>query len=280
VRNAPPVRQRHSLLTATYIANGSVRYYRVVEHLLTIAGLAALRDFDRARSLIALDFDGTLAPLVDDPDAARMDEAVIAPIIRLAATRQVVVISGRSLADLEPRVPIARVEFVGNHGIENGPGWPVTGASYRAVSARWLEALTQAGLTMQVGGPRWVEYKTYSLTIHYRNSTAGDANITAIESLIAALDPAPRVIPGRDLFNLVPHGAPSKGDALIRFARDRGLDRAIFVGDDHTDEDAFSVPGLDVFAVRVGRTRASLAPYFVHTTKEVGALLHAIADAT
>jgi trehalose 6-phosphate phosphatase len=80
------------------------------------------------------------------------------------------------------------------------------------------------------------------------------------------------------VLNLVPHGAPTKGDALLRVAREERCDHAIYVGDDHTDEDAFSVPGLEVFAVRVGRTHTSLAPYFVHTPNEVGALLQAIAD--
>jgi trehalose 6-phosphate phosphatase len=254
------------------IAHESVWYHRLVQHLLTPAGLAALLAFDQPRGLIALDFDGTIAPLTDDPAAVCMLEALVAPIQALSALRPVAIISGRSIADLAPRVPIARVTLFGNHGIENGPGWPDSGAGYRAMATHWREALGRSGIPAQPSLPVWVEDKTYSLTIHCRGG-----NIQSIEASIATLDPAPRVIPGHDVFNLVPHGAPNKGDALLCSAREHELDRAIFVGDDRTDEDAFVVEGLNVFAIRVGWSASSRASYYVHSPIEVGTALKALA---
>ena len=243
---------------------------RAVHRLLSPAGLASLRSFDRGRALIALDFDGTLAPLVRDPDAVSIPPDIFAPLEALAATRAVAVISGRSLADLIWRVPVQGLQFFGNHGIENGPGWPASGPAYRSIAARWCEQLIAAGVSTRKHSGVWLEDKHYSLVIHFH----GEADqAQRLRGVVERLDPAPRVIPGSAILNLVPEGAPGKGDALALAASRAGCTAAIYVGDDHTDEDAFSAVHLPVFALRVGHTEVSGAGFYLEDQRDVGAFL-------
>jgi trehalose 6-phosphate phosphatase len=79
---------------------------------------------DAGGLLVGLDFDGTLAPIVPIPDDAQMPEHTRSIIERLASRSdtRVAIVSGRGLADLRSRVPLANVYFAGNHGLEiEGP---------------------------------------------------------------------------------------------------------------------------------------------------------------
>jgi trehalose 6-phosphate phosphatase len=71
-----------------------------------------------------------------------------------------------------------------------------------------------------------------------------------------------RVIGGSEAFNVVPRGAPHKGQALEHARRLLACDKAIYVGDDETDEDAFAAGRSDrLLSVRIGNARRSRAGY-------------------
>ena len=83
-----------------------------------------------------------------------------------------------------------------------------------------------------------------------------------------------RIIPGKMVINLVPAGLPHKGDALRRLMRLSHRRIALYVGDDHTDEDVFRLAAdAGVVGVRVGRTRHSAASWFLRDQQEVDELL-------
>jgi len=93
---------------------------------LSPSALAEIRE--RVREAVALslflDFDGTLAPIVNDPGDARLAPGVRKRLEALAARNDtlVAIVSGRALADLRPRVGIASAIYAGNHGLEiSGP---------------------------------------------------------------------------------------------------------------------------------------------------------------
>jgi len=92
-------------MTHTPVANS----YRIERQLGAAPGL-----------LVALDFDGTLAPIEDDPDAPEITQANRHAVEALAdhPDTLVAVVSGRQLADLRPRVAVDGVRYVGNHGLE------------------------------------------------------------------------------------------------------------------------------------------------------------------
>jgi len=85
-------------------------------------GLAEVRELEREAGHLSvfLDFDGTLAPIVDNPADAQIEPKVRAALEALARrdATLLVFVSGRSAADLEQRVEIPNTVYVGNHGLE------------------------------------------------------------------------------------------------------------------------------------------------------------------
>src|SRR3546814_13966152 len=68
--------------------------------------------------LVCLDFDGTLAPIVQRPDGARLAPAMLDRLARLAVLVPTAVVSGRDLGDLRSRLPLSGIGMVGTHGVE------------------------------------------------------------------------------------------------------------------------------------------------------------------
>jgi trehalose 6-phosphate phosphatase len=244
-----------------------------MRHLFGAEGNRVLDAFARRRLLVGLDFDGTLAPIVSDPSAARMPAATRAALARAARLFPCVVISGRSREDVRRRLgrlPVAAV--VGNHGLEPSSK---KGAWARLV-ARWLPRLRRAleGITGVV-----IEDKGLSVAVHYRHARA---KVRAREAALAAALSlgAVRIVPGKQVLNILPAGAPDKGSALRDARRRLRCEAAVYVGDDDTDEDAFAAEGEDtLLAVRVGRRRGSAARYYVDDPGEVAVLLARLACA-
>lgn len=232
-----------------------------------VAGLA------RPGTLVVLDFDGTIAPLVRDRTRARMTSRTRRLVAALAAAREVAVLSGRGLADLAAKMeglPVRRL--VGGHGAE-WPGQPVSPALVRRV-AGWRRALDA-----RLGGVQGVdlEDKGVSLSIHWRGARAPARAAAAVAAAAAGL-PGAALIGGKRVLNVVPRGAPDKGAALARIVAESRCERVVFVGDDVTDEAAFRerlpVPAV---MVRVGRARGSAAAYFVKRRVDVDRLLERLA---
>jgi trehalose 6-phosphate phosphatase len=140
---------------------------------------------------------------------------------------------------------------------------------------RWVPLLTRRLSSFK--GVR-IEDKTFSVALHYRRSRAKKKARAAILEAAAALGPD-RVIGGKQVVNILPEGAPHKGIALER-ERDRlRRDTAIYVGDDETDEDVFSLdlPGR-LLTVRVGPKRGSQAAYYLKSQAAVDELLAVLAS--
>lgn len=227
-----------------------------------------LARFAWSSTLIGLDFDGTLAPIVPRPDDARMRPATRLALEKLVERYPVAVISGRGLADVRERLDGIPVDAIaGNHGLE--PDGDVDRC--RATVAAW-----KPHLIARIGGLQGVviEDKAFTLAIHYRRSRSRKAALRSIHAAVDSLDGDARVLGGKLVVNVVPPDAPHKGNALIALRRKLGADTAIFVGDDVTDEDVFTLdePGR-LLSVRVCRSASSAAPYYVASQRRVDDLL-------
>jgi trehalose 6-phosphate phosphatase len=241
-----------------------------VKSILRPAGRNALARFAGSRVLLAFDFDGTLAPLVRDPDRARMRPSTARLLRRVARLYPCVVISGRSRADVLARVrglPVRGV--IGNHGAETGRKAP----RVRRDVARWRELLRS-----RLRGRRGlrIEDKTYSLAVHYRGGPGGKP-AAAIREAAAGLRGA-RVFGGRRVVNVVAAASPDKGAALALERRRLRCETAIYVGDDETDEDVFArADPRQVLTLRVGAGEASSAAFTLPRQAAVDRLLALLA---
>jgi len=239
-----------------------------MRYLLSSRNVGVLAQIAWSRVLLAFDFDGTLAPIVADRRGAAMRKRTGQLLARACALYPCAVISGRSQSDVLARLAGTAVKYVvGNHGLEPG----IELASFARETARAAPLLRQA-LAPLAGID--VENKRYSLAVHYRRSRQKGAARIAIDSAVAALPSRMRIIPGKQVVNLVPEGAPHKGDAVIQLRQLAQADTALYVGDDFTDEDVFALdqPGR-LLTVRVGPSRSSAAAYFLRYQREIDTVL-------
>lgn len=227
------------------------------------------------RLLVALDFDGTLSPLVDEPMTARMAPEAAAAVQALvsAPDTTVALVSGRTLDDLRviaEHDDASTIILAGSHGAQ---WWHPAGASHGAGSsdddaeasdagasdddagahAAHRELLAEAEAIAATVGGAWIEPKAFGFAVHTRRSDAREAE--TVHARIADL-----------MAERAPHWRRRTGHALTEYAfRAEGKDSAVaalreqtratgvlFAGDDVTDEDALRslLPG-DV-GIRVG----------------------------
>lgn len=237
-----------------------------MKDILAESNKGVLADAVGDGTLLAFDYDGTLAPIVGDPDKAAMRAATRELLTELARVLPCAVISGRAQDDVSRRLRgVDVIGVMGNHGLEP---WRRT-EMYAARVQRWLSVL--AGLD-EVEGLR-IEDKTFSLAIHYRHCLDKIAALARVVELVDRLEGA-RLISGKDVVNLVPAGAPHKGAGLELLRSRLGCVRAIYVGDDVTDEDAFALEESGrVFGIRVEMSETSRASYFIEDQRRVDDLL-------
>lgn len=238
-----------------------------MRNILAAKQRSVLEPLAWSQTLLAFDFDGTLAPIVDVPTQAAMRPATRALLSRAAALYPCIVISGRALPDVTERVKgLGLRGVVGNHGVEP---WRATKHIHRRV--REWRPLFEEALAKEPGVE--IEDKNYSLAIHYRRSRAKKQVRAVIETVASGLEDV-RLIGGIEVVNLVPADAPHKGIALERERARLRCDTAIYVGDDVTDEDVFALdqPGR-LLTVRVGRKLTSRADFFIKSQAEMDVLL-------
>ncbi len=255
-----------------------------------------LRDLPHARELLAgltedcragrlalfLDFDGTLAPIAAHPRLARLDAGLRRILGELAARIPVAVVSGRAAQDLRRLVGLDTLYLAGSHGFEIlGPGGLIhdEGAPFAAAldaAERDLEAAVA-----DLPGV-WVERKPYAIAVHYRDAPAETvAPLAERVAGVARRHPALVTRDGKKVIELRPAKDWDKGTAVLwllgKVARP-GV-RAVFVGDDTTDEDAFRrLEGRGPGIVVGEDQRPTHATHRLRDPREVRAFLAALLE--
>ncbi len=231
--------------------------------------------------LVALDFDGTLAPIQDDPDAPEITPANRRAVEQLHdhPDTLVAVVSGRQLADLRPRVGIEGIRYVGNHGLEytvDGEREVHPEAEAQMDELREVRDELEDRLAEMEGVH--VEDKAVTLTVHYRRARNASAeDVTAVVEDVVAPIEGLKTGSGKMIVEVKPTVDWHKG-AIVEWLTDEvpAAWRTVYVGDDTTDEDAFKVLGADDFGVLVGE-RSTAADYRVPDQAEVSRLLNWLA---
>jgi trehalose 6-phosphate phosphatase len=233
---------------------------------------ALLGGFAAANVLLAFDYDGTLVPIEQTPSAPTMRATTRQLLIRAAQLYPCVIISGRALDDLSRRLDGVPVWYLfGNHGLEPPP----PGIVSPTPAGAWARQLAQL-LPDDPG--ILIEDKRYSLTIHYRNARDKRRAIETIDRVVAELTDA-RALGGAEAVSLLPRGGGHKGIALQQACRWFACDSAIYVGDDDTDEDAFSSTYPEkLLTIRVGLARNSHARYHLGSQEDIDSLLQFLVD--
>jgi trehalose 6-phosphate phosphatase len=233
------------------------------------------------------DVDGTLSPIVDDPDAAQ-----VTPRNRelLAALHQelalVALVSGRGAADVAARVGLPELIYVGNHGLER---WAEGQAQVLPEAAAYRPQLvaTKAKLEALIEPGAALEDKGASLTLHYRRHAQpalyANQHMPAFERI--AQSQGLKLSTGRMVFEFKPPIEVDKGSSLRRLAAAHNLDAALYIGDDTTDiaalqaarslriEGACDAWGVGVQSEETPEGVAATADFSASSVSDVEALL-------
>lgn len=238
---------------------------------------------DGGRALLALDFDGVLAPLRDDPELSRALPESAAALRRLAEVPGVTLalVSGRAVDDLAAKAEVPEGTWlVGSHGAERGR-WTPEGLDRVPLAvppeADALLSALRAELGSAVAGTTGrLELKPASVVLHTRTATPDDAQRLTDLALGLGSRPGVDAIHGKDVVELAVLRV-TKGDALEALRTETDATVLLYAGDDVTDERAFAVLRPDDVTVRVGPGETA-ARFRVTDPRAMAAVLAGLAD--
>jgi trehalose-phosphatase len=223
------------------------------------------------RTYLLLDCDGTLAPIVREPQEAVISKRMSQTLRSLAKmpSCMLTIVSGRSLEDVRSLVGISGIHYMGNHGLEiSGPHLNHTDTTAQNCRRSIREIAHTLRRLESVGAI--VEDKQLTLTVHYRRASL--RAIPAIKSSVAAVTrahPQLEVTSGKKVLEIRPRTEWNKGHAVQWMIKQLGSGLPIYVGDDMTDEDAFSRlrGGITILVSR--QRKASKAKYYLKDITDV-----------
>lgn len=212
---------------------------------------------------LLLDFDGTLAPLVQRPELAILPRNTCEALTALHASPRVTLafISGRALADLRSKVGLDAI-YAGNHGLEiEGPGlhFPGVDLTHAEAALRSISASLEEKLQTIPGAH--VEDKQSSLSVHYRNVDPPLVSrfLQITQSVTEPFTDSIALHEGKLVVEIRPRVDWNKGRAAEWILRQLALPAPLILsaGDDRTDEDIFRcVPESVSIKVGEGPTAA------------------------
>ncbi|KAH7683874.1 HAD-superfamily hydrolase subfamily IIB protein [Dioscorea alata] len=205
-----------------------------------------------------LDYDGTLSPIVDDPDRAFMSDAMRAAVRNVARYFPTAIVSGRCRDKVYDFVRLAELYYAGSHGMDiKGP---VKGPRYTKAKAKavlfqpaseflpMIDEIYKALLekTKSIPGAK-VENNKFCVSVHYR-CVDEQKWMPLAEQVKAVIKEYPklRITQGRKVLEIRPTIKWDKGKALEFLLESLGFANCnnvlpVYIGDDRTDEDAFKV---------------------------------------
>lgn len=226
--------------------------------------------------LVALDFDGTVSPLVPRAEDARPLPASAAAFaaLTLLPNTTTALVSGRALASLRAvATPPEGALLVGSHGAEvrlgpDSPGLELTQS--QAIALSWARSLVETVTAAYPGTT--AELKPAGVVLHYRQA-APETGRAAAEELRGALarEPGVFVTEGKMVVEISVVNA-NKGESLAMLRATTGATAVVFAGDDVTDEHGFAVLGPGDVGIKVG-PGPSAAEYRIEAPAQLPAVL-------
>jgi trehalose 6-phosphate phosphatase len=219
---------------------------------------------------LLLDFDGTLVRIQRRPMQVRVSRRTKHILDRLSRNPKlyVAIVSGRRRHDLQTRIGISTLHYVGLHGAET------EGTNTRiSQDTRKILALAKRRTRKQLASMRGmrIEDKGLSFAVHYRSASTGVAGAakSCLVELVAPFTRSLKVFEGAMVWEVLPNEISGKGAAVRVLLNElpKGAP-AIYIGDDGTDESAFRTL-RDQITIRVGKAKESHAKYYLRNTSEV-----------
>lgn len=215
---------------------------------------------DPATTAFFFDCDGTLAEIVDQPDAACVEPDILdcVRILHAATSGALAIVSGRSIAQLDVMLSPLVLPAAGVHGVERRDG---AGTVYRPDfdAAAVLQIAKQLDDFAAEHEGLVSEVKSTSVAIHYRMRPEMEAPALSLMSELAGQYPEFRLLRGKMVAELSASHR-TKGDAIDDFMREAPFmgRLPVFVGDDITDEDGFaSVARMSGIGIKIGAGNTS-----------------------
>lgn len=245
---------------------------------------AALAGFaEHERVLVALDFDGTMSPLVDRPQDARPLPQTAAAFEQLAASPGVytAVVSGRNLQSLREVYPQPRPGIcIGSHGAERvvpsrlGANWqdePLT-AEQTALLGTVTQRLEHVAAAHENAS---LEYKPSATVLHVRQALpdAAAKALAQARQALADLDGV-KLLDGKAVLEATVHHG-DKGQSLQWLRETLDVQAVLFAGDDVTDENGFRVLGAEDVGIKVG-SGPTAAAYSISSPADLPDLLKSL----
>ena len=229
----------------------------------------------RSPYFLFLDYDGTLTPIAESPDKARIADEMRSLILELKKQVPVAIISGRGLENIKEQIGIEDVIYAGNHGSEIWDGERIVVSQQNAGTVQllqeFLEKLGEA--TAHIPGVL-IEDKGVTASVHFRQvKTKALAELFELFTKIAsAYEKSFRITSGKKVFEIRPFDAWNKGDAVTWIMERMGNGRLpMYIGDDTTDEDAFRAIKEKGISISIGGSPE--ADYFLKNQDEVNNFL-------
>jgi trehalose-phosphatase len=231
-----------------------------------------------------LDFDGTLVPIQKDPDQCFLSDKIKSQLLLLAGSQccYLMALSGRSLSDIKKRIGIRNIYYGGNHGLNiSGPNLRYTHpkALTSELDIRYVMRKLKKEIASIEGA--WLENKKYSVSLHFRS--VKKENIPLIKKVFYEVanefieGKKLNVIKGKKVIELTPAVSWNKGRAvlwILKQLKDKCV--PIYVGDDQTDETAFKALNKKGITIRVGKSKKTVANYYLKGHWELARLLREI----
>ncbi|KAL6657563.1 hypothetical protein ACP70R_005343 [Stipagrostis hirtigluma subsp. patula] len=212
---------------------------------------AALAAAKGKQIVMFLDYDGTLSPIVEDPDRAVMSEEMRDAVRGVAAHFPTAIVSGRCRDKVFNFVKLTELYYAGSHGMDiKGPTAQAEAVRYQAGS-EFVPVIEEVYRTLtakmeSIPGAK-VEHNKFCLSVHFRcvQEEEWDAVDEEVRSVLKEY-PNLKLTHGRKVLEIRPSIKWDKGKALEFLLKSLGYAGRddvfpIYIGDDRTDEDAFKV---------------------------------------
>ncbi len=229
-------------------------------------------------ALLLLDYDGTLTPIVERPELAILSPDMKELLKRVSQHYTLGIISGRSLADVKRLVGLEGIYYAGNHGFKIiGPGVELVKPEAERVRQTLVKLCKELQEKLSKIKGVIVENKGLTASVHYRLVAEEEFNHlkNIFEKVVGPhIDSGVvKITRGKKVFEIRPNVEWGKGKAVLWISGvvdPKGELKPIYMGDDQTDEDAFSALKEKGVTILVSEESIeSNAKYFVKNIDEV-----------
>ncbi|MFW5761327.1 MAG: trehalose-phosphatase [Cyclobacteriaceae bacterium] len=240
------------------------------------------KKLEKQQLALFLDYDGTLTPIVNKPEDAKISAEMRQAVYDLSTLIPVAVISGRDRKDVEKMVGLKNLIYSGSHGFDSkGPDFEYQHEAGVNCLPEFDAAEQELNSALSEIENAKVERKLFAIAIHYRNVKESEiAKVEEVTNNIYTRYDCFKKAGGKKIIELKPDIDWHKGKALLWLLEKLDLKKPeilpVYIGDDVTDEDAFkALPEVDGLGILVGdHEMETKANYRLENVEQVKEFLH------